>query len=126
MPAYGSGTQIQSGKSEIGNGTGHGAVERYCCAYGCHFHSREALIKSARVGGKVFSSGKGVERGGILYVFSLFQSAFPAEKTRCPALVDLIRASLESPYGSPAVIFLICGIRFMQVEPPHRCVHDSK
>ncbi len=85
MPAYGSGTQIQSGKLEIGNGAGHGTVERYCCAYACHFHSREALIKSAGLAVRVFRQ----EKGGILCVFSLFQSAFLAIKNHCPAADDL-------------------------------------
>ncbi len=38
-------------------------------------------------------SEKGVEKGGILCVFSLFQSAFPAKKARCSAADDLFRGS---------------------------------
>ncbi len=59
-------------------------------------------------------SEKGVEKGGILDVFSLFQSAFPAEKARCSAADDLFRVSLGKTRSTPGIPLrkLVCFCRY--------------
>ena len=71
------------------------------------------------------TSEKGVEKGGILDVFPLFQSAFLAEKIRCSAADDLFRVSLarmaaKMDYRLPIILslsFMIPSAYFFFREP---------